>query len=145
MVKVCPSSFLDFHDFGLFRWICWIQEFRHNQRELFKLYWLRYVRVEACFHAFCVDIAEHVGRESDDGLAAVAMLLLPPPDLLARLVAVFVRHMEVTLHGRLAFGEKQRQESTYKNNGVIAWRFRKDNIGALYTIHDCLDFDSNLS
>lgn len=70
-----------------------VQKFRHDKRELLEFDRLRHIRVEAGFHAFSVDVAQYIGRESDDGMATVSVLLFPASDLFAGLVAVFVRHV----------------------------------------------------
>jgi hypothetical protein len=53
--------------------------------------------VETRFHAFLVDVAEDVCREGDDGLVGLLGAFLPAAEFFARLVAVFVGHVEITL------------------------------------------------
>jgi hypothetical protein len=97
-VKTCAAClFLRLHEVGELRWVGWIQEFGHDQRELFELNWFRHVRIEACVDTFRVNVAQYVGREGNDGLATISVFLLPPPDLFAGLVAVLVWHMQVAL------------------------------------------------
>lgn len=102
---VWPFLLLVLHKFGRLGRVGWVQKSCHDERELLELYRLRHVRVESCFHALGVDVAEYVRREGDDGVAAVAVFLFPSSDFFASLIAVFVWHMQVTLHEPLARDE----------------------------------------
>jgi len=85
------------HEFRRLGLIRRIQELGHDQGELFEVDRLGNIRVEARFYALGVDIAKHVGRESNDGDPLVSVLLLPAADLFAGLVAVFVGHVKIAL------------------------------------------------
>lgn len=101
-----PSLCLGFSRFHEFRWlrgIRGIHKLRHDERELFEGDRFRNVRVEAGFDALRVYITENIGRESNDRMAAVAMLLLPASDLFAGLIAIFIWHVQIALKGLLVF------------------------------------------
>ena len=85
------------HKFRRLGFIRWVQEFGHDQGEFFECDRFRDVRVEACVYALGVYVAQHVGRESDNGVSLVSVFLFPSADLFAGLVAVFVRHMKIAL------------------------------------------------
>lgn len=55
------------------------------------------VVTEACFNALVLDIGHDVCRERDDGHVLVLVVFFPVSDLRTRLVAIFARHVEVTL------------------------------------------------
>lgn len=93
-----PFLLLVLHEFWRLGRIGRVQESCHYERELFELDRLRHVRIEAGFYALGVNVTEHVRREGNDGMAAVTVLLLPSSDLLASLIAIFVRHVQVALH-----------------------------------------------
>jgi hypothetical protein len=44
-----------------------------------------------------VDVAEDVGRKRDDRLVRLFGALLPPAELFAGLVSIFVRHVKIAL------------------------------------------------
>lgn len=92
-----PCLFLRFHEFGGFGWVSWVQEFRHDDGELFELNGLRHIRIEARFRAFGINVAENVRGKGNDGNTSVSVLLLPFSYLFACLVAVFVRHVQIAL------------------------------------------------
>lgn len=71
---------------------------RHQHRaELFEVDRLGDVAVETGVDTLLVDVAEDVGGKGDDGLMRLLGSFFPAAELFARLVAVFVRHVEVAL------------------------------------------------
>jgi hypothetical protein len=76
----------------------WVHERHQHRAEFLEIDRLGEVAVEAGVDTFLVHVAEDVGRECDDGLVRLFGALLPPAELFARLVSVFVRHVEITLH-----------------------------------------------
>lgn len=84
-----------------------VEELDHDEAELLEVDGLGDVAVEAGLDALRVDVAENVGGEGDYGHVWVAVRALPPPDLLARLVAVFVGHVQVALWCWLAGSERR--------------------------------------
>jgi hypothetical protein len=78
-----------------------VHERHEHGTELLEVDRLGEVAVETRFHAFLVDVAEDVCRERDDGLVGLLGAFLPAAEFFARLVAVFVRHVEVALRGRV--------------------------------------------
>jgi len=76
-----------------------VHERHEHGAELFEIDGLSEVAIEACVDALLVDVAEDVGGEGDDGLVGLLGTLLPPAQLLARLIAVFIGHVEVALGG----------------------------------------------
>lgn len=79
-----------------------VHERHEHGAELLEIDRLGDVAVETRVDALLVDIAEDVGGERDYRLVLLAGALLPAPDFLAGLVAVFVGHVQVALWvGRL--------------------------------------------
>jgi hypothetical protein len=74
-----------------------VHERHEHSAELLKIDWLREVAVESSVYTLLVDVAEDVGRKRDDGLMGLIGAFLPSAQLFARLVAVFVGHVEIAL------------------------------------------------
>jgi hypothetical protein len=71
---------------------------RHQHRaEFLEIDRLGEVAIEASVDAFLVDVTEDVGRKRNDGLVRLFGSLLPPAELFAGLVSVFVWHVEIAL------------------------------------------------
>ena len=85
------------HELDRLVWILGIQVLQHDHAEFFEIDRLGDIGVEASRSTLVVDIAQDVGRKSDDWHDFVLVLLLPPADLPAGLIAVFVRHVEIAL------------------------------------------------
>ena len=83
--------------------------------------------VEARFDALLVHIAEDVGRECDDGEVRELLLTLPSADVFARLISIFVRHVQVA-----------------QDDGIVTVRLRKDLVCTLDAVRDGLGFDGDL-
>jgi len=83
--------------------------------------------VEARFDALLVHIAEDVGRECDDGQVRTLLLTFPRTDIFARLISIFVRHVQVT-----------------QDDGIVTVRLRKDLVRTLDAVRDGLGFDGHL-
>ena len=69
----------------------------HDGAELLEVDGLGHIAVEPRVDTLGVNVAEDVCRERDDREIGVFVLLLPFADLAARLIAVFVRHVEIAL------------------------------------------------
>jgi len=82
-----------------FRGIGRVHERHEHCAELFEIDGLGEVAVEAGVDALLVDVAEDVGGERDDGLVRLLGAFFPSAQLFARLVAVFVGHVEIALEG----------------------------------------------
>jgi len=115
---------LRLHELVRFVWIARIHESHQDGAQLLEVHGLRHVAVEASFYALLVNVTQDVGRERDDWQVRVGVLPLPLANLLACLVAVFVRHVQIT-----------------EDDGIVAIRLAEDFVGALHTIH--CDFGRN--
>lgn len=74
-----------------------IEEVDHDVFELLELDRFRDIRVETDFGALGIDVAEDVGRESDDGEGRVRIRPFPFADFATGLIAVFIGHVKVAL------------------------------------------------
>jgi hypothetical protein len=74
-----------------------VHERHEHGTQLLEVDRLGKVAVETRFHAFLVDVAKDVCGKCDDGLVGLLGAFLPAAELFARLVAVFVGHVEVAL------------------------------------------------
>ena len=76
-----------------------VHERHEHGAELFEVDGLGEVAVEAGVDALLVDVAEDVGGERNDRLVGLLGAFFPSAQLFARLVAVFVGHVEIALEG----------------------------------------------
>lgn len=72
-----------------------IHKCHQNRAEFFEIHRFRHVRVETRLDTFFIHIPQDVGREGDDGEVGSLVVPLPLSNLLAGLIAVFIRHVEV--------------------------------------------------
>lgn len=115
---------LHLHKLMRFARITRIHKGDQDGAQLLEVHRLRHVAVEARLHALLIHIAQHIRGQRDDGQVWVLALLLPLADLLARLIAVLVGHVEVA-----------------EDDGVMAIGLREDFLRALHTVEGGLDFD----
>jgi hypothetical protein len=87
------------HESMRLRGISRIHERHENCAELFEIDGLGQVAVEAGVDALLVDVAQDVCGERDDGLVGLLGAFFPSAQLFARLVTVFVGHVEIALEG----------------------------------------------
>jgi hypothetical protein len=94
MFALCPFPA---HESMWFARIRRVHERHQHRAEFLEIDRLGEVAIEASVDTLLVDVAEDVGRKRDDRLVRLFGALLPPAELFAGLVSIFVRHVKIAL------------------------------------------------
>lgn len=102
------------HQFVRFRWIVSVEEPRHLRAEVLEVDGFCDITIKAGGYAFLDNLCHDIGGERNDRHKRVLVSSLPCADITAGLIAVFSRHMKITLFQMLDEHGTKCQE-TYKN------------------------------
>jgi hypothetical protein len=91
-----------------------VEESRHLRTEMLEVNGFCNITVKASGNAFFDDLCHNIGRECNDRHQGILFGSFPCADVTAGLIAIFSRHMKITLSQILGSYETACDE-TYKN------------------------------